>query len=174
MACTQVLSGLAADCSGNIGGIKSVYLANHADVSALTVTSDKISAITMAGTAKFKKYAFKRGTGSMSSTLNVDATNGTNYVSTDLVLQFNRMETTKRVEMTALSQGELAAIVEDMNGKYWFLGKDEPVSASAGDGQTGTARSDGNRYTLTLQDTSETWPIEIDASVITTDIVDAL
>ena len=174
MPCTQVLSGLAADCSGNIGGIKNVYIANHADVSGITVTSDKISAITMVSTAKFKKYAFKRGTGSMASTLNVDATAGTNYVSTDLVLQFNRMETTKRVEMTALAQGELACIVEDMNGKFWFLGKDEPVSASAGDGNTGTARSDGNRYTLTLQDNGETWPLEIDAAAVTTDIVDSL
>lgn len=174
MACTQTLSGLAADCAGNIGGIKNVYLANFADISGVTITTNQISAITMAGTAKFKKYAFKRGTGSMSSTLNVDATNGTNYVSTDLVLQFNRMETTKRVEMTALAQGELAAIVEDMNGKYWFLGKDEPMSATAGDGQTGTARSDGNRYTLTLQDIAETWPLEITASAVTTDIVDSL
>lgn len=174
MACTQTLSGLAADCSGNIGGIKNVYLANHADVASITVTTDQISAITMNSTAKFKKYAFKRGTGSMSSTLNVDAANGTNYVSTDLVLQFNRMETTKRVEMTALAQGELAAIVEDMNGKFWYLGKDEPVSASAGDGQTGTARSDGNRYTLTLQDVSATWPLEIAAAAVTTDIVDTL
>lgn len=174
MACTQTLSGLAADCAGNIGGIKNVYLANFADVSSVTVTTNQISAITMASTAKFKKYAFKRGTGSMSSTLNVDATNGTNYVSTDLVLQFNRMETTKRVEMTALAQGELAAIVEDMNGKYWFLGKDEPMSATAGDGQTGTARSDGNRYTLTLQDIAETWPLEISSSAVTTDIVDSL
>jgi hypothetical protein len=61
-----------------------------------------------------------------------------------------------------------------MNGKYWFLGKDEPVSASAGDGNTGTARSDGNRYTLTLQDNGETWPLEIDAAAVTTDIVDSL
>lgn len=174
MACTQTLSGLAADCSGNIGGIKNVYLANFADVTAITVTTNQISAITMASTKKFKKYAFKRGTGSMSSTLNVDANNGTNYVSTDLVLQFNRMETTKRVEMAALAQGELVAIVEDMNGKFWYLGQEEPVQATAGDGQTGTARSDGNRYTLTLQDITATFPIEVASTVITTDIIDSL
>ena len=110
----------------------------------------------------------------LAETFNVDAANGTNYVSTDLVLQFNRMETTKRVEMTALAQGELCAIVEDMNGKFWYLGKDEPVSATAGDGNTGSARSDGNRYTLTLQDVSATWPLEIAASAVTTDIVDTL
>lgn len=174
MACTQTLAGLAADCAGNIGGIKNVYLANHADVSAVTLTTNKVTAITMASTAKFKKYSFKRGTGSMSSTLNADPQNGTNYVSTDLVLQFNRMETTKRVEMAALAVGELAVIVEDMNGKFWYLGYDEPVSATAGDGQTGTARSDGNRYTITLQDNAQSWPYEVDSTVITTSIIDTI
>lgn len=177
MPCTQTLSGLAKDCAGNIGGIVAVWLANFDDVSAITVADNKVSAITMVSATtppKFKKYNFKPSTGSMSSTLNKDNAAGTSYVSTDIVLQFNRMETTKRVEMTALSQGELMAIVKDANGVYWLLGRTEPLLASAGDGQTGTARGDGNRYTLTLQDNSETWPFEILPSVITTDIVDNL
>ena len=172
MPCTQILSGLAKDCAGNIGGIRAVYLANFDDVTGVTVTDGKVSAITMAASAKFKKYNFKPGTGSMSSTLNRDLAAGTNYVSTDLLLQFNRMETAKRVEMNALSQGELIAIVKDNNNVFWLLGREEPLNATAGDGQTGTARSDGNRYTLTLQDTSETWPFEILDTVVTTDIVD--
>lgn len=177
MPCTQTLSGLAKDCAGNIGGIVAVWLANFEDVSAVTVTENKVSAITMAsGTTppKFKKYNFKPGTGSMTSTLNKDNAAGTSYVSTDLVLQFNRMETTKRVEMTALSQGELMAIVKDANGIYWLLGRNEPLLSSAGDGQTGTARGDGNRYTLTLQDNDATFPFEILGTAITTDIVDSL
>ena len=174
MPCTQTLSGLAKDCAGNIGGIVAVWLANFEDVSAVTVADNKVSAITMASTAKFKKYNFKPGTGSMSSTLNKDNAAGTSYVSTDLVLQFNRMETTKRVEMTALSQGELMAIVKDANGIFWLLGRNEPLLSSAGDGQTGTARGDGNRYTLTLQDNDATFPFEILDTAITTDIVDTL
>ena len=171
MPCTQTLSGLAKDCAGNIGGIKAVYLANFEDVSAVTITDGKVSGITMvtpaSGTAPtFKKYNFKPGTGSMSSTLNKDVAAGTSYVSTDLVLQFNRMETTKRVEMTALSQGELMAIVQDSNGLFWLLGRTEPLVASAGDGQTGTARADGNRYTLTLQDNDESFPYEVVASAV--------
>jgi hypothetical protein len=76
------------------------------------------------------------------------------------------METVKRVEITALALGDLAVIVKDANGKYWYLGKDEPVNASAGDGQTGTARSDANRYTITLQDNSLQMPYEVSSSVI--------
>ena len=179
MPCTQTLSGLAKDCSGNIGGIKAVYIANFDDVASVAVSDGKVSGITMVTPAqgsapKFKKYNFKPATGSMSSTLNKDLQAGTNYVSTDLVLQFNRMETTKRVEMTALAQGELMVIVKDANDVYWLLGRTEPVMASAGEGQTGTARADGNRYTLTLQDNGETFPYEILSTVITTTIVDEL
>ena len=71
------------------------------------------------------------------------------------------METVKRIEMEALAMNDLAVIVKDANGKYWYFGYDEPVSASAGDGQTGTARGDSNRYSITLQDNSDTWPYEI-------------
>ena len=86
-----------------MGGIAEVLIANFDDVSAVTLTSGKVSAITMVSSAKFKKYAFRKGTGSMTSTLNTDPANGVNYVSTDLVMQFNKMETTKRVELAALA-----------------------------------------------------------------------
>lgn len=166
MACTQTLSGLAKDCSANRGGIVEVYIANHADVTGVTVTDGKISAITMDTGKKFKAYAFSKNTGNLTSTYTIDTASGVRYVTSDLLLQFNRMETTKRVEITALALGDLAVICKDANGTYFYLGKDEPVNASAGDGQTGTARSDANRYTITLEDTSAEMPFEVDEGVI--------
>lgn len=166
MPCSVTLSGLVRDCASSMGGIVEVYIANFDDVTSKTLTDGEITAIAMATSAKFKRYTFRRGTGSMTSTLNVDPANGVNYVSTDLVLQFTRMETVKRIEMAALSVNETAVIVKDANGKYWYLGYDEPVTASAGDGQTGTARGDGNRYSITLQDNSTSWPYEVDDSII--------
>lgn len=161
MPCSQVLSGLANDCASSMGGIVEAYIANHDDVASVTVQDGQINAITMAESAKFKKYYFKPGTSSFTSNLNVDQANGVNFVSTDIVLLFSRMETAKRMEIAALSVGDLAVIVKDANGKYWYFGYDEPVTASAGDGQTGTARTDGNRYSITLQDNAQTWPYEI-------------
>ena len=87
-------------------------------------------------------------------------------LTTDLVLQFLKMDTAKRIEMSALSVNELVAIVKDANGIYWYLGMDEAISATAGDGATGTARGDGNRYTITLQDNSSTFPYEVDSTII--------
>lgn len=171
MPCSQTLSGIAKDCTSNIGGIKNAYIANYDDVASITETQNKISAITMESTKKFKKYNFRRGTGSVVSTLTTDPTSGVNFVQSDIILQFSKMETAKRIEIAALAQAELAVIIEDMNGLFWYYGRQEGVTASAGTGQTGTARTDGNFYQITLQDNDATFPLEVDADIIE-DIVD--
>lgn len=164
MACNQTLAGLAKDCATSMGGIVKVWMANYDEVTTKTLSEGVISAIEPIESA-WKAYNFKKGTGSMTSTLNVDAANGVNYVTTDLTLAFLRMETTKRLEMSALAVNELAVVVEDANGNMFFLGYNEPVTATAGTGETGTARGDGNRYTITLQDTSETFPYQLSAEL---------
>lgn len=149
-----------------MGGIVEALIANHADVTALTETAGKITAITMTSSAKFHRYQLPRNTGSLSSNYTIDDTTGAKFVASDLVLQVNRMDTAKRIEISALAQGELAIIVKDANGAFWFLGKDAPVKASAGDGLTGTARADRNGYSITLQDNSLELPLEVDAEII--------
>ena len=166
MSCTQTLAGLAKDCYANRGGIVEALVANYDDVVSFTLTSGVITGITMDTGKKFKSYIFAKNTGSLTSTYTIDAASGVKYVTSQLLLQFNRMNTTARVELTALSLADLRVIVKDANGLYWFLGYDEPVNASAGDGQTGTARSDANRYTITLEDTSAEMPMEVDDSII--------
>lgn len=170
MACTQTLNGIMSSCEFNRGGIITVYIANYSDVEPVAIDeeSDKIKTITMKDSAKFKEYSFKKNTGSMSSTLNVDSANGISFVQTDLVLSFAKQDTAKRIEMAALSVGELAVIVKDCNGLYWFLGSEEPVTATAGSAATGTNRTDGNNYSITLTDYSNSYPIEVDSSALAT------
>lgn len=161
--CNQTLAGVSLDCATNKGGIKTVYIANYGDV--VDVSDDKttgeITGITMKEGKKFKPYQFRKQTGSMTSTLTADDTSGINYVTTELSLVFTKMETAKRLEMSALAIGQLVVLVEDSNGKYWYLGKDDYVSASAGTGNTGTAKGDSNNYSLTLKDESDTYPFEV-------------
>lgn len=166
MACTQTLTAIARDCTPSQGGIRRAYYANFSDVSAITVTSGKISAITMAASSKFYQIDLPKQTGSLSSNWQVNNDNGTKYVQTDLLMVFNRMETTKRTAMMALAQGDYAFIVEDNNGAFWYLGKEEPVVISAGDGLTGTQRADRNGYSVTMQDASSELPYEVDGSII--------
>ena len=166
MSCSQTLSGITRDCQGNMGGVAEVYIANREDVSAVTLTEGKVSAITMASGKTFQVYQFNRGTASMTSTYNISAENGTKYVGTDLVLVFSRMQTSLRIEMTALAVNDLYVIVKDANGLFWLLGYDHPVNAGTGDANTGTAIADRNGYSITLHDDSAELPYEVLSSII--------
>ena len=161
MACNQAISGLVQDCATSKGGVAEVYLANYDALSAITVTDGQVTGITMATGKKFKRYYFRPGTSSMTSTLNLDVAAGVNFVQTLLNMLFSRMETTKRIEMSALAVNDLRGIVKDSNGVYWLLGEEEPMIANAGDGQTGTAKTDANRYSITLEDNNTSFPKEI-------------
>lgn len=166
MACNQTLTAILRDCSPSMGGIVEAMFANKEDVQEVTLAEDMMNAITMANGKKFVKFQFARNTGSMSSNYTIDQTTGVRFVTTDLVLVFNRMETSKRVAIKALMQNDLVAIVKDANGKYWYLGYDEALNATAGDGMTGTARADRNGYSVTLQDNSHEMPYEVNPEII--------
>ena len=167
MYCNQTLAGITLDCTNSMGGIKCVYIANYGDVSGVTVGDDgEITEISMTSSAKFKPYQFRKQTGSLTSTLNVDETSGLNFVSSELSLVFTKQETSKRLEIAALSIGQLAVIVEDCNGVFYYLGKDDYVSASAGGANTGTSKSDANSYNLILKDESITYPHTIAKSAV--------
>lgn len=164
--CPITLAGINLDCSNNKGGIKRAFIAPYGDVTA-NVVEGMVTGFTMAEGAKFKTYQFRKNTGSMTSTLTADETNGLNYVTTELSLVFTKMDTAKRLEMAALSLGQLAVIVEDANGIYWYLTPDDYASASAGTGETGTAKGDRNAYTLTLTVENDGYPMEVEATAIT-------
>jgi len=168
MACSQTLAGITRDCSSNMGGIKKVYIANAADVTSVTLTSNVVTAITMASTKKFYEYAFALGTSSLTSNWQVNAENGTKFVESDLLMVFNKADSTKRLEIMALAQAEMVVVVEDNNGTQWYLGYFEPVLLNGGDLQTGTARGDRNGITVTLRESSPELPLPCTATVPTT------
>lgn len=155
-----------------MGGIDVVLIANRDDVASITVTDGMVSAVTMqsSGTppveAEFKEYHFRPGTGSLTSEYQVDEAAGSQYVQSLLALVFSRMETSKRLEISALALADAVAIVGDNNGKWWYLGYDHPLHLNAGTGETGTARGDRNGYSITLQDDSKEMPLEVSASVV--------
>lgn len=169
MACKSfALSGIAMGCKDVMGGIKEVYIIKTADVTSkkLNTEESQIATITLAEGSKFKTYKFRKGTASMTSTAASDEAIGNFSVTSELALQFSKMETSKRLEIMALCLEDVEAIVLDWNGKYWYLGYEFPVSATAATAQTGTAATDLNGYNVTLTDTASEFPYEVPADVV--------
>lgn len=170
------LEGMNVSCKEtSFGGIKEVLIAPYDYVASVSVASGMLTP-TMVGTGlngkKFKQYKLLKSTGGLTSTLNTSETTAS-YFTSEVTLQFMKMETSKRIEIMALMMTPCAVIVKDANGKYWYLGKDNYVECSAGSATTGTASSDSNHYELTLTDISVELPYEVPASAISgiTDIV---
>ena len=157
MSCTVTLMGIPIDCGTNLSGIKALYLANDASVGTPTVVDGEITVID-ASAGTFYEYIPAKNTGSLTKTLTKDESTGVMYYTNEVVAQFNKMETPKRKEISNIDRGHFKAVVLDSNGKYWFLGYNNYVSATAVTGQTGAGLDDGNFYTLTLTDISAELP----------------
>lgn len=172
MSCSQTLYGIALDCATSQGGIKKAYIANYVEGAFDVLTTGSTPAIPVSVTGvsssvTWQELNFRKQTGSMTSTLNVDEANGINYVSTELALRFARQDTTKRLAVASMALGGIMAVVVDANDEWYALGVSEPMFPSAGGAETGTAKTDANQYTVTLTDEYESYPLHLTADAIT-------
>jgi len=166
MPCTQTLAGIARECGANMGGIKAVYMANFEDVDTVTISTNVVTAITMVSSKKFYAYYFNPNTSSFTTTMQANRENGTLYFETVLSLVFPKQDATKRVEVNALAQAGLMAIVQDSNDNCWLLGYNDPLLMTTGSAETGVARADRNGYALELTDAQNQMPYTVDDSII--------
>jgi nitrogen fixation protein len=83
-----------------------------------------------------------------------------------LNLQFTKAEAVKRLEIQSAINAAAIVIVEDMYGQYILLGNENEVVVSAASMVTGTAATDLNGFTLTLQDVSTELPHFVEADII--------
>ena len=162
MACSITLTGASLEC-GNVGGIKTLYIAPIEDVASIGIpVAGVISTLTMVSTKTFKKYSFRRGNANYVSNLSKDDKAGTVYVTTDTTVQLNKMTVALRNEMVQLTKGQFYVIVEDENSELWFIGYGSYNSATTGVGQTGAEMGEGNFYNLVLQSMTAEYPYSLD------------
>ena len=140
--------GYTLDCKDSLGGIKAVWLINHANVSAITEASGIVSAITKAANKVFYKYV--KNTGALTETVTASVENGTVFYAQELSVVLNKLQANTRNEILLLAQATLMAVVQDANDKYWLLGRVAGLDVTGGTAATGTAQGDRNGYTLTF------------------------
>ena len=165
MACSVTITSYQlADCFSSRGGIKAVWAAPYVKDGYTMSTGDTVTGFSQSVT--WYKQELRRNQGSMTSTLNVNDENGVSYVATEANIVYSKMQKEERINMNALTKGDFMLVVQDANDNYFALGQEEPCKASAGTGETGTARDDANRYSITLTDYNSNWPPLLDASAI--------
>jgi hypothetical protein len=169
MACTAI-ENIVRGCDNNIGSITKIYINDLENVT-ITPSTDidlatwTITAITV--TADFEEFEFRRNTSNYTEEAAIDLINGSSFVTQTINLMFHRREGAKSRAIKILGEGQrdLAVIVLDGNGKYWYF---EKVQVTAYGEGSGTAKADGSKYSLVLTAEAENLAYEVDADVIPT------
>jgi hypothetical protein len=164
MACTT-LETILKGCDSNIGGITSIYINDQdnvvgpVDVTAYVVTDFGTL------TDQFVPFEFRRNTGMYTEEAAIDLVNGSSFYTQTVTLMFHRREAAKSKAIKILGEGQrdLALVVGDANGKYWYFPTAQLTAVAEG---SGTAKADGSKYSITFVAENENLAYEVAAGEI--------
>lgn len=151
--CNSLTGGVQKGCAGNIGGIKKIYITDFCNVTGLTLASPsgEISGFTMASGTVFYEFEFNKNSSTFQEDITGDQAAGTQINTQTVTLVLARREKVKRDTLQLLMGfKELAVIVLDSNGDYWYMGETNGVVMTQNLSVSGTAAADANNYTITL------------------------
>ncbi len=164
MACTA-LEDIVKGCDNNIGGITALYVNDMDNITAVTESTSTWEVTAISQTARFETIEFRRNVGNFVEDKAIDFVNGSSFVTATITLNLHRREAAKSRALKILGEGQrdLAIIVKDANGKYWYF----PYAqlSAVGEG-SGTAKADGSKYSVTFIAENEFLAKEVDDTII--------
>jgi len=150
MSCS-LTTGYALGCRDSIGGIKQIYIqAFNTTGSVNTNGSGTVTGFSGYSASGFFEYDLTKATSSMTETMNASVENGTLFYTPEVTFTINKLQVAVRNALRLLAQNRLIVIVQDNNSRYWLLGADNGLEATAGTAVTGTAFGDRSGYEMTL------------------------
>jgi len=165
MSCTT-LTTITKGCDNNIGGITSIYVNDMENLGTLVIDTANWE-VTSFGTLvdEFVAFEFRRNTGSYTEELQNDFVNGSQFYLQTINLMFHRREAAKSKSIKILGEGQrdLALVVGDANGKYWYFPNAQLSAVTEGSGQ---AKADGSKYAISFVSENEFLAYEVDSSLI--------
>ena len=157
MPCTVTLSDISYSCDDlGIGGIVELHIASRVNTLAAITTKDddarSISAVSGAASDVVNiDFHLKDGFSVFSEVKTVDASGGFATVPT-ISVELPKMDATKNGILDQMSNGpkEMVAFVKTAAGTFHVCGLDHGIYVSTVDANSGTGRSEKNRFQLTL------------------------
>jgi len=151
MACVSFSGGVSLNCENNIGGLTKVYLTDFDNVVSYTESGGTVSSITMASASYFYEFEFNRNSATYTEDLVKSVEAGSALFEQTLTMTIPRRDREKRNTLALLTQRDLAVVIKDSNGIYWYPGAVEGMYLSEATSTSGTAKADGSNYVLTLK-----------------------
>ena len=83
MAC-NLTKGRGIPCRDTVAGVRNIYLAQHDELTSYTAASGSMTDFDLGAGDDIYKYSVKRGTASVTETVNANSENGTVFYTTNL------------------------------------------------------------------------------------------
>lgn len=165
MACNSLVR-VTKGCDSNLGGIYEVYLIDTASVTGSTVSTSAHTITAIGTTEDFTTFEFKRNVGGVSIEPQISLENGSTFYQATMTLVFHRREaaTSRALQILAEGQRYLDVIFRDAMGQYWYL---DHAQLNGGAEETGTAKADGSKYTVTFVAEMTNRPYAVSSAIIT-------
>ena len=131
-----ISSGRGHFCQGQVGGIKTIFLANWYDankITTVTAAADTgiVSALTTASALSFYQFDLDRQTSSFNQTITTGGGGAINYEQAlDVHMSHDSQESWAR--MQNVTEGVFQVIILDNNGVYYLAGVDNGISVTGG------------------------------------------
>jgi hypothetical protein len=154
MSCS-ITSGITLSCKDSQGGINYLYIADLPSYDTITTDVDgKITSLDASGSPvsiNWYKFEVPKQTSSVTEVINADNAAGTVFYQQDVLMVFNKMQSTVRDQIKLLAQNpKLLVAVKDANDLFWIVGVTRGAEVSAGTVTSGTAYGDRNGGEITI------------------------
>lgn len=171
MGC-NLTKGRNITCRDGIGGVKAIYIAQHDMLTSYTAASGEVTDFVMGASDPIYKYLLKRGTASVTETVNTSSENGTVFYTHTCNVKLHNLTKEDQNEVKLLSQQRMIIFAElnqlTSTGKNVVLamGLDNGMELSAGTNASGAALGDMAGYDWTFE-AMEPNPIQVNEDYTT-------
>ncbi|OJW82076.1 MAG: hypothetical protein BGO69_15880 [Bacteroidetes bacterium 46-16] len=136
-------------CKDNRGGLSKVWIGDYTNNLTYTITAGLIGTFS-AGTSSFYLVEQPKNVSELQEKPTSSPENWGYFVDQTLVLTFPKLNAVNNNKIQTLMQGRFRAIVLDKNGTYHFMGAQDGIDATTGEGGTGKVGADLNGLTVTF------------------------
>lgn len=172
--CNAFVTGLDKSCLNNAGGVNRIFLTDFENVISTSISLNPagngfyISAITMVTSTKFYEVKTNKNTCSFTEDASIDLNTGSTFFTQVVNIVLSRRDTVKRhfIEKMTAGQKQMALIVLDSNGDYWYFGLVEGAYTTTISGGSGVAKSDVNGYNISITSMEVQQAFEVESSII--------
>jgi hypothetical protein len=171
MSC-NLTKGRSLACRDGIGGVKSIYIAQHDEITSYTAASGVVTDFDMTGGHDVYRYILKRGTGSVTETVNASSENGTVFYTHTCNIKLHNFTASDQKEIKVLAQQRMVIFAElnqlNSNGQNVVLamGLDNGMELSSATNASGAALGDMVGYDWTFE-AQEPNPIQVNEDYTT-------